>query len=123
MLYEFLASGDFEAHVARMQPLYAEKAATLAAALVEHCEPYLTFDRPRGGFFLWACLHEGLTAEALQRAAFQEGVTFPVGVAFFPERHDPEGEHIRLAYSNANLDELREAAARLGRACERAVAR
>jgi 2-aminoadipate transaminase len=117
MLHEFMASGEFEAHVARMLPLYAEKAATLERALVEHCEPYLTFARPRGGFFLWPRLQEGLTAEALQRAAFEEGVLFPLGVAFFPDRHDPEGEHIRLAYSNASLDELREAGARLGRAC------
>lgn len=122
MLSEFIASGEFEAHIGRMRPLYAEKAAALGRWLVEYCEPYLTSVRPRGGFFLWARLHAGLTAEVLQREAFEEGVTFPVGIAFFPDRHDPEGEHIRLAYSNASLDDLREAAARLGRACERAAA-
>jgi DNA-binding transcriptional MocR family regulator len=122
MLHDFMASGDFEQHLVRMRPLYAEKAAALESALVEFCEPYLTFVRPRGGFFLWARLQAGLTAEALQREAFEDGVVFPVGTAFFPDRHDPEGAHIRLAYSNASVEELREAAIRLGRACERAGA-
>ncbi len=122
MLFEFMASGEFDAHVARMRPLYAEKAATLERGLMESCEPYLTFVRPRGGFFLWVRLREGLTAEAVQRAALEEGVAFPQGIAFFPDRHDPEGEHVRLSYSNASIEELREAAVRLGRACERVAA-
>jgi 2-aminoadipate transaminase len=121
MLYEYLADGGLDRHLEAMRPLYAEKAATLERALVEHCEPYLTFVRPRGGFFLWVRLREGLTAEALQRAAIEEGVTFPIGLAFFPDRNDPDGEHIRLSYSNASIEDLREAGARLGRACERAA--
>ncbi len=91
MLYEFMASGEFDAHVARMRPLYAEKAVTLERALVEHCEPYLTFARPRGGFFLWPRLQGGLTAEALQRAAFEEGVLVPARRRVLPRPPRPRG--------------------------------
>ena len=84
MLSELIASGGYAAHVARMRPLYARKAATLQRALVDYAEPYATFRAPRGGFFLWVELRDGLTAEAVQRAAFEEGVVFPVGHAFFP---------------------------------------
>ena len=118
MLAEFIASGEYEQHVARMRPLYARKAAALQRGLVEHAEPYASFRGPRGGFFLWVRLGEGLTAEAMQRAAFDEGVVFPVGHAFFPERREPGGEHIRLAYSTASVEDLEECAARIARACE-----
>ena len=121
MLSELIASGGYAAHVARMRPLYARKAATLQRALVDYAEPYATFRPPRGGFFLWVELRDGLTAEAVQRAAFEEGVVFPVGHAFFPDRHDRGGEHIRLAYSTASLDALEECGARIARACERAA--
>jgi DNA-binding transcriptional MocR family regulator len=84
----------------------------------EFAEPYVAFVRPHGGFFLWVRLAEGLSAAEVQRAAAEEGASFPLGRGFFPDRHDPQ-EHIRLAYSWTALEDLREAAARIGRACER----
>jgi len=49
-------------------------------------------------------------------------VIFPIGYAFFPDRVETDGEHIRLAYSWTPESELVEAAARIARACERAAA-
>ena len=121
-LSELIGSGDFDRHVARVRPLYAEKARVLWESVMELAAPYVECVRPGGGYFLWLKLRDGLEAAAVQRAAIEEGVVFPVGHAFFPDRHDPDGEHIRLAYSNASLDDLPEAAARLARACERAAA-
>lgn len=120
-LSEFIASGDFDRHVARMRPLYAEKARVLWESVLELAAPYIECTRPGGGYFLWLKLRDGLEAASVQRAAIKEGVVFPVGHAFFPDRHDPDGEHIRLAYSNASLEDLPEAAARIARACERAA--
>jgi DNA-binding transcriptional MocR family regulator len=122
MLAAFIESGDFDAHVARVRELYARKARALGRALVDLAEPYLSFTAPAGGFFLWVRLRDGLTADALQRAAIEEGVIFPIGYAFFPDRIDTDGEHIRLAYSWTAESELVEAAARIARACERVAA-
>jgi 2-aminoadipate transaminase len=121
MLHAFIASGAYAEHVARMRPVYASKMEALERSLREHVGPYATFRAPRGGFFLWLELRPGLTAEAVQRAAIEEGVVFPVGDAFFPDRRDPGGEHVRLAFSTASLEELEEAGARIARACERAA--
>lgn len=121
MLAEFMASGEFDAHVEQMRPLYARKAETLASALMEFAEPYVTLVRPRGGFFLWVRLRDGLSAAGVQQAAAEEGASFPLGRGFYPDRNDPE-EHIRLAYSWTALDDLREVATRIGRACERVAA-
>jgi len=105
-----------------MRPLYASRARALEDGLREYAEPYLTFVRPRGGFFLWVRLQDGLAAPAVQRAAMEEGVAFPVGHAFFVERGVEGERHIRLAYSTRPEEELREAARRIGRACERVAA-
>ena len=32
----------------------------VAASVEEHCKPWLSFDRPAGGFYLWLELNEGL---------------------------------------------------------------
>jgi 2-aminoadipate transaminase len=119
MLHALIASGGYAEHVARLRPVYASKAEALQRSLRKHVESYATFRAPRGGFFLWLELRPGLTAEAVQRAAIEEGVVFPVGHAFFPDRRDPGGEHVRLAFSTASLEELAEAGARIARACER----
>lgn len=123
MIYEFLKDGALDRHLDGMRALYAEKLDILTSALHEYCEPYLSFKKPAGGFFLWVALRDGLTADALQAAGLEEGISFPIGYVFFPDRIDPTGEHIRLAFSWTSKEDLREGARRLGRACERAVER
>jgi 2-aminoadipate transaminase len=90
----------------------------LASALHEYCEPYVSFRKPGGGFFLWVDLAEGLGGGAVQRAAMEEGLIAPAGLSFFPDRKDT-GHHMRLAFSWVQEEELREAARRLARACEK----
>jgi DNA-binding transcriptional MocR family regulator len=121
MIYEYIREGALDRHLEKMRSLYAEKLDILASAMHEYCEPYLTFKKPAGGFFLWVTLRDGLTADALQAAGLEEGISFPIGYAFFPKRIDTTGEHIRLAFSWTSKDDLREGARRLGRACERVV--
>ncbi len=119
MLAEYMAGGRLDAHVAKMRPRYAARARALEDGLREFAEPYLTFAPPRGGFFLWVRLQDGLSAPDVQRAAMEEGAAFPVGHAFFTERGAEGDRHVRLAYSTRPEEELREAARRIGRACER----
>lgn len=118
MLFEFAKDGGLDAHISKVRKIYARKVETLASALHEYCEPYLTFRKPGGGFFLWVDLAEGLDGGEVQRTAVEEGLIAPAGLAFFPDRKDT-GDHIRLAFSWVPEDELREAARRLARACEK----
>ncbi len=118
MLYEFSKDGGLDRHIDYVRKIYERKANTLANALRDYCEPYLTFRKPNGGFFLWVDLAEGLAGGAVSRAAMEEGLIAPAGLSFFPDRKDT-GDHIRLAYSWVQEDELVEAARRLARACER----
>ncbi len=118
MLYEFAKDGGLDRHINHVRKIYERKANVLANALREYCEPYLNFRKPNGGFFLWVDLAEGLAGGAVSRAAMEEGLIAPAGLSFFPDRKDT-GDHIRLAYSWVQEEELREAARRLARACEK----
>jgi 2-aminoadipate transaminase len=118
MLYEFAKGGGLDRHVNGVRKIYARKVDTLASALHEYCEPYVSFRKPGGGFFLWVDLAEGLGGGAVQRAAMEEGLIAPAGLSFFPDRKDT-GHHMRLAFSWVQEEELREAARRLARACEK----
>ncbi len=121
MLFEYMKDGALDQHLETVRALYAEKLDILTTALHEYCEPYLSWKKPQGGFFLWVSLRDGLKADRLQEIGLEEGISFPLGYAFFPDRIDTTGEHIRLAFSWTAKEDLREAARRLGRACERAM--
>lgn len=119
MLYEFMVSGQLEAHVARMRSLYRTKMRTLAGALRELCGEAVQFIEPAGGFFLWLRLTEPLKAREVQEQALERGVVFPVGRGFFPvEGPDPDAEYVRLAYSRVGVEDLRIGAERIA-ACLR----
>ena len=117
MLAEFVRSGEWEAHIARMRRLYAEKCDALCRALLEECEPYVRFTRPRGGFFVWLECRDGIPAAAVQRAALEEGALVVPGRVFFVDGGDDR--YLRLAYSTATPEQLCEGARRLGRAFAR----
>lgn len=114
--------GVLSAHLARMRALYRQKMERIAGALERRGGRFLRFERPEGGFYLWAELLGGLTAEHVWRAAHREGVAVNPGYGFFAERRDPTGEHLRIAFSWTPLERLDEAAERLVRACERVAA-
>ena len=117
MLAEYVTSGHWQAHVAEMRRLYAEKCAALFEALIDECEPYIRLRRPDGGFFLWLTCAGGLDSRAVVRAAAEEGLIGVAGQGFFLDRGD--NHHIRLAFSTAEVGEMGEAARRLRRAFAR----
>lgn len=119
-LARYVESGTLEPHLTEMRELYRKKCETLVASLREHCEPYLRFEVPDGGFFLWAeCI--GAKAQDVAREAAIEGVTFAAGSNFYAKREEADTSHIRLALSYASIEELAEVGPRLRDAFRRVV--
>ncbi len=122
MLYEFAKDGQLDRHIESMRKLYLRKLDALCDSLREHCEPYVKFRRPYGGFFLWVDLLGGLDGREVQQAAIAEGLIAAAGYGFFPDRVD-RGDHMRLSFSWVSEEELVESAKRLATACEKLSAR
>jgi 2-aminoadipate transaminase len=120
MMANFLAADVLDGHLDTMRSLYRRKMNLLADTLTHEAGDHLTFDRPRGGFYLWARLAAGLTANEVWRAAAQEGVAINPGAGFLPAPAD--GEYLRIAFAWTPLEDIPEAARRIGLACRRAAA-
>ena len=104
----------------KLRAHYQAKRDVMEASLREELAGRLTWAQPRGGFFLWADLGEGVDDRQLFEAAVNERVSFVVGSAFFV---DGEGHRFaRLSYSAPTLDGIGDGVRRLRRALDRVSA-
>ena len=116
----YLESGHLESHVEQMRELYALKCRALCDSLEEHCGSYVRFTRPTGGFFLWL---EGIgaPASAVRTAAAEKGLILQGGSLFFHDPEEAQDRFLRLAFSSASVEQLREVGSRLATAFSKVV--
>jgi 2-aminoadipate transaminase len=118
VISDFCESGRYDAHVPAVIDIYRRKRDAMLAAMDERCGRFGRWGVPAGGFFLWMQLSEGVDPHVLFDAAWEEGVAYVGGRAFF-DNGDGAG-FVRLCYSNVAEQEIPEAIMRFGRALERA---
>jgi 2-aminoadipate transaminase len=116
---EFCASGDEDAHLGRMIPVYREKRDRMISSLSERCARHVSWVQPDGGFFLWIKLADHVDSAALTRAMAAECVAARPGTQFFPDG-DGRG-YLRLCYSTTSVAEIEEGIQRLGRALDKSA--
>jgi len=120
---EFMARGMLDKHIESVIPVYRRKRDIAAAAVREHCSPYVTFDLPNGGYYLWLRLSDEVAWEKVRDAAANAGVAFRPGERFMNEATRADaGSYLRLAYSHVADEELERGIAALGAAIKSAVA-
>ncbi len=114
----YLRSGRMPATLAHVRSVYAQRAATMGAALQREFGDGLSFTQPKGGLFFWARLtgargqlNDGAT---LARRAIEQGVAFVPGAPFFSDNPDPST--LRLSFATADVAKIEEGLQRLGRA-------
>jgi 2-aminoadipate transaminase len=111
--------GFIRAHVHTIRQVYSERRDVMLESLKAHFPAGCSWTQPEGGLFLWARLPEGLDSQELLDIAVQEKVAFVPGHAFYPD-DDADGRCcMRLNFSNAKPELIREGIARLGRAIQR----
>jgi len=111
MVIEALRRGVIDRLAPRLRELYRTKRDAMEAAIREYAGGRLTWSQPKGGFFIWATLPDGLRdADVLERA-LEHGVIFVIGSAFHV---DGSGHNtIRLSFSAPTADRIREGIRRL----------
>jgi 2-aminoadipate transaminase len=89
------------------------------AALRETMPPGFTWTHPEGGMFLWVTCPEGVDTCELMMEALKRKVLFVPGRDFFP---DASGQRfMRLNFSNATPEQIREGVGRLAEVCTAAA--
>jgi DNA-binding transcriptional MocR family regulator len=110
----FLVEGRLDRHLPRMRREYARRRDVLLAGLDRERVEGLAWNRPRGGFYVWCRLPEGVALPRLMAEAARERVSFLPGTMF--SSSGGASRHIRLNFSGAPAERLREGAKRLARA-------
>ena len=107
IVHNFIESGAFERSIATVSNALGERAKALGDALKAEL-PEAEFTAPKGGYFLWLRL-PGADGRELTRAAAERDLQIVPGADFM----DGGEEWIRLAYSAAGVEEIREGVTRL----------
>jgi 2-aminoadipate transaminase len=85
-------------------------------ALQEFFPPAVTWTHPHGGLFLWVTLPEGLDIKAILKSALEQNVAFVPGDSFYANDGREGSRHMRLNFSNAAPEQIREGIRRLAAA-------
>jgi 2-aminoadipate transaminase len=105
---------DLEAHIAEGRQLYKARRDAMLDALETTFQVETKWTRPGGGFFLWLDLPGEVSGHAVADAALAEGVSVFPGSIFYPNA-DGGSNGLRLSFSNATPDRIREGIQRLQR--------
>lgn len=119
IVHRYLTEFDSDAHVERIRRAYGERFAIMDAALRENMPEGFTWTHPEGGMFLWVTCPESINTSDLMLKAMERKVLFVPGRDFFP---DASGRRfMRLNFSNATAEKIREGVGRLAEVCRTAV--
>lgn len=111
VVHECGRRGILERQLPKLRKYYAEKRDVMVSAVRKEPDTALTWADPRGGFFLWAALPHHRDADRLLERAVKHGVVYVAGSAFYVNERG--GSQIRLSFSAATHDEIREGIRRL----------
>jgi len=95
---EFLSKGYLEKYVEFLRKEYAERALLMHQSLLKFMPKQVTWNKPKGGFYIWLNLPEKMNSTIIFNKSIMNGVLFLTGRTF-----DPEGKKdncLRLSFSN-----------------------
>jgi len=109
--YEVARDGFLDEHVRLIRSVYSTRKDAMLKALSDYFPEEVTWTRPHGGLFLWVTLPPGVNSRRLLDEALRHDVAFVPGDPFFAEGE--KGSHMRLNFSNATPEMIREGIRRL----------
>jgi 2-aminoadipate transaminase len=99
-----------------IRQVYRERRDVMLQALQEFFPAEVTWTHPQGGLFLWVNLPKGLDIQAVFRSALEQNVAFVPGDSFYANDPQEGSRHMRLNFSNATPEQIREGIRRLAAA-------
>jgi 2-aminoadipate transaminase len=116
--YEVARDNFLDEHVKVIRRVYGQRRDVMLTALKEFFPPEVTWTHPKGGLFLWVTLPPGMDSQRLFETALNENVAFVPGDSFYATG-DEGRRHLRLNFSNAQPEQIREGIRRLSLAVKR----
>jgi len=111
--YEVARDGFLDQHVKFIRQLYRRRRDVMLEALQESFPPEVTWTHPHGGLFLWVTLPRDLDMQEVLQSAIHENVAFVPGDPFYAHPETESSQHMRLNFSSATPEQIREGIMRL----------
>ena len=107
----YLSNHDWQGQVVSFQDMYRTRRDAMLDALGEYMPPGTTWTEPKGGFFVWVTLPEGLDSQAMLPRAVTARVAYVPGTAFYADGLG--SRNMRLSFCFPTPDRIREGVRRL----------
>ena len=95
---EFLSKGHIEPYLNFLRKEYGERKAILQDSLMRHMPVEISWNEPRGGFYIWLKLPTEMRSGDIFKACLNKGVVFVSGRTFDP--YNVKDDRLRLSFSN-----------------------
>ena len=95
---EFLAQGKLDPYLVFLRMEYLERNNMLENALKTYMPKDITWNSPKGGFYIWLKLPEHIKSTKIFKKSVKKGVVFVTGRTFDPA--SKKDDRLRLAFSN-----------------------
>ncbi len=125
VVHEVVSRGILDRRLPMLRAHYRDKRDVMCDALRQELGGLAAWAEPRGGFFLWVRLPAELDADHLVERAVRHGVVFVAGEAFYADGGGaaaPGRSLMRLAFSAAAPEKIREGVSRLAAAVREEIA-
>ena len=110
---QYLETNDIDAHIRKIRAAYSMQRDCMVGALAEEMPTGITWTCPEGGMFVWVTLPAGMSAMDVFSAALKEQVAVLPGIPFYVDGGGTDT--LRLNFSNASPERIREGVRRLGK--------
>ena len=112
VIYESCRRGVLAKQLPILRAHYQHKRDVMVSALKKELGTSVSWPDPRGGFFLWATLPDGIDSDAMIGRAVENGVIYVAGDAFFVDGRGGRNI-IRLSFSAPTPERIQEGVSRL----------
>ena len=113
----YLAGHDWMGQIKTFREMYRERRDAMLESLADLMPATTTWTTPKGGFFVWVTLPEGIDAKAMSPRAVTARVAYVPGTAFYADGFG--SQCMRLSYCFPSPERIREGIRRLAAVVER----
>lgn len=116
---EFLAQHKLESYLNFLRSEYLERKNLLQSNLEKYMPKEITWNEPKGGFYIWLKLPEHIKSTDIFKESIKEGVVFVTGRTFDPA--SKKDDRLRLSFSNMSKERIEKGVIILAKAVKKVL--
>lgn len=101
---QFLSEGYLGPYLSFLRSEYKDRKEILHHNLMKYMPSQITWNEPKGGFYIWLKLPEGINSTEIFKECLLKGVVFVTGRTFDP--HNIKDDRLRLSFSNMAKEDI-----------------